>query len=109
MVFIPNTQVIASETFRIPPTLAHDSLAIPEIYDWHAKNSPEHPLFVYADGKGEIKTIVWLEAVRAIHRAAYRVSSVVKVNASPGNSTVIAVLAASGTFCARFRPGRVPI
>ncbi|KAF8993889.1 hypothetical protein BDQ17DRAFT_1431390 [Cyathus striatus] len=42
----PSTQALASDTFRPPPL--DGSLTLPEIYDWHMKNTPNHRLFVYA-------------------------------------------------------------
>src|SRR6202034_3963513 len=50
------------------------------------------------DGPGSIRTIFWLEAVGAIHRAAYLVSSVIEDDTFKSNSRtpVIAILAATG-------------
>jgi hypothetical protein len=99
MISFPNTQALDSETFRIPQALVDDTLALPELYDWHAKNSPGHPLFIFEEAPGSIRTIFWPEAVRAIHRAAYLVSSVMADNASSSRNTpVIAILAATGMW-----------
>jgi hypothetical protein len=97
MISFPNPQALNSETFRVPRAVVDDSLALPELYDWHSENSPRHPLFVFEDGPGSIRTIFWLEAVGAIHRAAYLVSSVIKDDAlSSSHTPVVAILAATG-------------
>lgn len=64
----PPTQVLSSKTFRAPPL--DGSLSIPEMYNWHMKNTPNHPLLEYADEDGTVKTILWPEATKAVHRAA---------------------------------------
>jgi hypothetical protein len=97
MISLPKTQALNSETFQVPQALADDSLSLPELFDWHLENSPRHPLFMFEDGPGSIRTIFWPEAVRAMHRAAYRVSSTVKDNASSRSyMPTIAILAATG-------------
>lgn len=64
----PQTQALTSKTFKSPPL--DGSLTLPEMYDWHRDNTPEHPLFVYSDDDGERTTILWPEAVNAVNRAA---------------------------------------
>ena len=98
MICLPNTQALHSDTFRVPHALADDSLTLPELYDWHSEHSPRHPLFVFEDGPGSIRTIFWPEAVGATHTAAYRVSSVIDDDLTPrGYTPVIAILSATGT------------
>jgi acyl-CoA synthetase (AMP-forming)/AMP-acid ligase II len=105
MICLPNTQALNSDTFRVPHALADDSLALPELYDWHSENSPRHPLFVFEDGPGSIRTIFWPEAVRATHTAAYRVSSVIDNDSSSrGYTPVIAILSATGTSLRNLYP-----
>jgi hypothetical protein len=96
MISLPKTQALNSKTFRVPQALADDSLALPELYDWHSENSPNHPLFVFEDEPKSIRTIFWPEAVRAIHRAAYRVSSAIEDDTSLTRIPVVAILAATG-------------
>lgn len=62
---VPQKEAL-SPTFRRPPI--DGSLTIPEIYDWHYENSPDHPLFVYADDSGRSTTITWKDVVRATHK-----------------------------------------
>ncbi|KAI0795664.1 acetyl-CoA synthetase-like protein [Abortiporus biennis] len=72
---------------------------IPELCDWNAQHNPEHPMFLYSDNESEkdvLKTILWKEAVRGIHRAANSVYT--KTHQTPGSSPgpqVIAILAQS--------------
>lgn len=95
---LPDTQALSSKTFKKPPL--DSSLTIPEIYDWHYVNSTEHPLFVYADSHGEVKSILWPEAVRGVHTAARivreRVSPRVAKDEPEGGPRIVGILAASG-------------
>ncbi|KLO13764.1 acetyl-CoA synthetase-like protein [Schizopora paradoxa] len=91
----PRTQALSSATFKAPPL--DGSLSISEIYDWHGENSKEHPLFVYSDASGNLRTIQWFEAVRAIHRAGRLVKSRVSDD-DGGEGTVIAILANADTI-----------
>ncbi|KAL4248625.1 Adenylate-forming Reductase [Abortiporus biennis] len=81
------------------------SLTIPDIYDWHAENNPEYPLFIYNDednGKEVLKTIYWKDAIRGIHRAANYVFTQTQdggiKNDLRSPPMVIAVLAQSDTI-----------
>ncbi|CAL1709825.1 unnamed protein product [Somion occarium] len=48
------------------------NVALPEVYDWIAESSPEHPLFVYHDNvEDALHTITWREANRGFNRAAH--------------------------------------
>ncbi|KIJ41469.1 hypothetical protein M422DRAFT_229549 [Sphaerobolus stellatus SS14] len=88
---LPQTQCLSSKTFKRPPL--DGSLTIPELYEWVAKNSPEHPLFVYPAESGEVKTIYWKDTIRAIHRCARMVKEKVSPIHAPGEAPVIAILA----------------
>lgn len=94
----PATQCLSSETFH-PPAL-DGSMALPEIYDWHLHNSPDHPLFVYDDDEGAERGISWGTAVRAVHRAARIIQSRVDVESADSATTrrppVVGILASSG-------------
>ncbi len=95
----PPTQALSSKTFKTPPL--DGSLTFPEIYDWHLEHTPSHPLFVYSDGDDKEQTILWPEAVHAVHRAGRIVRSLlspgdtVDVNRTP---SVVAILAGTGAF-----------
>ncbi|KAI0045616.1 acetyl-CoA synthetase-like protein [Auriscalpium vulgare] len=100
-VSLPRTQVLKSSTFHAPP-LEDTSLTIPELYDWQYEHSPRHPFFHYEDAPGQMRTILWAEAVRAIHNGARfiasRVHSDVAAAALDGRPTVIGALAATDTL-----------
>ncbi|KAI0058355.1 acetyl-CoA synthetase-like protein [Artomyces pyxidatus] len=53
----------------IPPPL-DGSLTSAEMVEYHAQRSPEHPLFVFAQGAGTVRTITYSEAWRMVKRAA---------------------------------------
>ncbi|KII90166.1 hypothetical protein PLICRDRAFT_40364 [Plicaturopsis crispa FD-325 SS-3] len=62
-------QGATSTTWKAPPL--DGSVTVPEMFDFHLQNSPDHPLFVYhnIDGEGAT-TVTWAQATRAVHRAA---------------------------------------
>lgn len=95
---LPPTQALTSNTFKPPPL--DGSLTVPELYDWHLHNTPNHPLFVYSDEAGKDHTILWPEAVRAVHRAGRIVQS--RLQSSCTNTSespkVVAILAAAGAI-----------
>ena len=92
----PNTQALASKTFRPPPL--DGSLTLPEVYDWHLENTPNHPLFVFSDDEGKEHTVLWPEAVRAAHRAGWFIRSLLgqKGNEVTESPSVVAILATTG-------------
>lgn len=91
-----------SATFKQPPI--DGSLLIPEMFDWHATHSPKHPLFVYPDDDGQVKTIKWAEAARAIHRAGHWLLSLVEEAAVPpvDSRPLFAIVANSGMILLSF-------
>ncbi|KAL7278170.1 hypothetical protein ACG7TL_008143 [Trametes sanguinea] len=61
--------------FRPLVTSAKDPLtSVPVLYEWHAKNNPNYPLFTYHDGK-QREYITYSAANAAIDRAARYVAS----------------------------------
>ena len=93
---VPNTQALESNTFKCPPL--DGSLSLPEIYDWHYHNTPDHPLFVFADEADENHTILWPQAVRAVHEAGRIVRSRVPRDDKRSSTPVVAIVAAVGMF-----------
>lgn len=87
------TQALASSTFRLPPL--DGSLTIPELYDWHYKHSPHHPLFMYSDDDGVVATIDWAQATKAMHRAGRRVAAVAQ-QAIDAKRPIFAILSGNG-------------
>ena len=65
---IPTPQGLNSPTFKPPPV--DGSYTIPELFGYHAEHSPEHPIFVFAEGDGQTRTICYPEAWRMINRAS---------------------------------------
>ncbi|EIN09240.1 acetyl-CoA synthetase-like protein [Punctularia strigosozonata HHB-11173 SS5] len=84
----PETQGLSSATFSVPPL--DGSFTILQCYDWHASNSSQHPLFVYAENDLTTKTLYWADVVHASHRAGRIVSDHVGVKSK---KPVVAILA----------------
>lgn len=76
----PTPQGYNSPTFHPPPV--DGTLCLPELFEYHATHSREHPLFVYADGTSQVidshndqvgtetKPLKYPQAWRMIQRAA---------------------------------------
>lgn len=88
----PATQALASQTFRAPPI--DGSLTVPELFDWHLQNTPDHPLFIYSDEHSEEHVLSWPQGVRAMHGSARIVMDRVRPRGS--EIPVVAILAAAG-------------
>ncbi|THH03938.1 hypothetical protein EW145_g5884 [Phellinidium pouzarii] len=96
---VPRMHGLHCSTFVQPPL--DFSLSLPALYDWQGEHSPNHPLFVFEDGPGSTRTILWAEAVQGIHRATQFVRSVVGEPFGANSSErqpLIAVLASSDTI-----------
>lgn len=89
----PQPQGVNSTTFKQPPV--DGSMSVPEMYDWHAVHSSDHPLFVYPEDDGEVKTIPYKEAALAFHRAGQLFRSVAKETTQ--SPPLVAILVHSGT------------
>ncbi|KAF7761593.1 hypothetical protein Agabi119p4_9585 [Agaricus bisporus var. burnettii] len=64
---LPTLQGAKSSTFTRPPF--NNSLTIPEVYAFHALNSSQHPVFVYADSSTSgTREILYPEVYAAIQR-----------------------------------------
>ncbi|KAJ7078089.1 acetyl-CoA synthetase-like protein [Mycena epipterygia] len=94
----PTPQGVNSSTFH--PAPVDHNLSIPELYEYHALNSPTHPVFMYSDvDSGTSKFITYREAWNGIRQAAGIVSQHFAVSGpSPDQRAVIAVLAQSDTL-----------
>lgn len=57
-----------STTFSRPPF--DTKLTIPELFEHHAKNSPNHPVFAYIDDDGKERVLYYPEVYRGIQKAA---------------------------------------
>lgn len=91
---IPQIHGQSSTTFRPPPL--DGLLLIPELWEWHARYSPDHPLFVFADEGGIVRRLCWPEVVRAIHTGAKIIRNRTNWKAGTAESPTVAILANSG-------------
>ncbi|KAL4264659.1 Adenylate-forming Reductase [Pleurotus pulmonarius] len=107
---VPKTQALSSLTFKPPPL--DGSLTIPEFYDWHYHNSPEHPVLIFPEEDGSQRTIKWAETTQAIHTCARILQRT--ISAEQGAETIVGIFAASDTItyftliAATFRAGFAP-
>ena len=62
-------QAVGSQTFRLPPEFLTGQLPLPQLWDFHLDNSPNHPLFIFERSPGKIEKVSWSQGVRAMHRA----------------------------------------
>ncbi|KAH7929530.1 acetyl-CoA synthetase-like protein [Leucogyrophana mollusca] len=92
----PQTQARSSETFRPPPL--DSSLSIPELYDWHLQHTPNHRLFLYAREDGNIRTILWPEAVQAIHTGAKIIRARMGWELGNDEAGIVAIISLSDTI-----------
>ncbi|KAF8200271.1 hypothetical protein BJ912DRAFT_921743 [Pholiota molesta] len=92
----PPTQALQSKTFRPPPL--DGSLTLPEIYDWHFVNTPDHRLFIFADDNQNTRTILWPEAVRAIYNGARFLRNTIDRKPDSDGIPIVAILAAADTI-----------
>ncbi|KAJ6555930.1 hypothetical protein B0H19DRAFT_1210704 [Mycena capillaripes] len=74
------------------------SLSVPQIYDSHFYNSPNHKLFVFACADGSMRTIYWPEAVHAAWVGAKLLRDRFKWVPSVAETPVVAILATSNTI-----------
>ncbi|TFY77866.1 hypothetical protein EWM64_g6143 [Hericium alpestre] len=66
-------QGMNSSTWQAPPL--DGSLTLPEIFEYHSRHSPEHPLFVYPNDLQEPQYILYPEVYRGMRKAAKLVST----------------------------------
>lgn len=106
---VQTVQGANSTTFTSPGV--DTTLTIPELFEFHAKHSPQHPVFVYADDEQKEHVIRFPEVYRAIRKAAtissahYNRLSDYYAEAQSGKSEneppVIGILATAGTHTSR--------
>lgn len=89
----PNTQAVSSTTFKPPPL--EGSLTVPEMYDWHYRHTPDHPVFVFPEN-GSTRIIKWPEVVQAVHTGARLLRSATGLGVAEGEPAIVAIFAASG-------------
>ncbi|KAF9056711.1 hypothetical protein BDP27DRAFT_1345078, partial [Rhodocollybia butyracea] len=83
-------QGLHSSTFSPPPD-AGEGFNILTLHDFHAKHSPNHPVFRYMTGDHQgVRTIFWNEAARVFYAASLFVRAMVKTDAV---NPVVSILA----------------
>ena len=94
---------MANNTFSPPSCLDSDVLICSDLWDHHAKQSPNHPVFTFHDGEGEGATryITWAEASRAMHAAGRTFMDALKkdgelTEVNDAENRVIAIPAVTG-------------
>ncbi|KAH9851221.1 acetyl-CoA synthetase-like protein [Lenzites betulinus] len=65
---VRTVQGASSKTFS--PVDRDTTLSIPELFEYHAKHSPEHPVFVYVDDEKQEHVLHFPEVYRGIRKAA---------------------------------------
>lgn len=104
---VATLQGVSSRTFHAPE-LGH-GLSVPGLYEYHAKHSPDHPVFCYVNVEsGVLYNITYSEVWGYIQSAAKLVQSRIAnakdcgslpVDSSSAHARpVIAILAQSGTM-----------
>ncbi|KAF9505928.1 hypothetical protein BS47DRAFT_1322053 [Hydnum rufescens UP504] len=91
----PNPQGRKSKTFVAPPI--DGSLTLSEVFDHHAKHSPNHPFFVFHDAPGKEAQVTWRQLRRATARVA-RILHSHNIPSAPPAPKIIAVLALVDTI-----------
>ncbi|KAJ3897995.1 hypothetical protein F5879DRAFT_910286 [Lentinula edodes] len=91
----PVTQALSSETFCPPPL--DGSITLCEMYDWHARNTSNHRLFVFAQEDGTTRTIFWPEAVKAVWTGARLIRDRVS-SESLEKTPIVAIVSMSETI-----------
>ncbi len=89
-----------STEFRAPDELLkRKDVVVSQLYQWHAKENPNYPLFVYYD-EDKLEYITYAKANRAMDRASRYIASIVgvKYNHAGSNQPVVAVLANAGEY-----------
>ena len=97
MVHIPSiTQGLQSESFSQPPL--DETFSCPALYDWQGTHSRDHPLFMFEDAPGSLRTLTWGEVIQGVHRATRLVRRCVGTNQvlSSDKIPVVALISSSG-------------
>jgi acyl-CoA synthetase (AMP-forming)/AMP-acid ligase II len=96
---LPYERQVQASTFH--PAPVELELCVPELYEYHALNSPSHPIFTYSDtASGTSTSISYFEAWKNIQGVASTVSSL--LSEPPRRRPVVAVLAQSGQLVHAF-------
>ncbi|KAJ7679919.1 hypothetical protein B0H17DRAFT_1138933 [Mycena rosella] len=76
---------IQASTVHLAPL--KNNLSIPELYEYHAQNSPEHPVFAYSDtSTGTTTSVSYLQAWDGVQSAACSICGDISNAASHSNN-----------------------
>lgn len=96
-------EVSRDSDYKSPPL--DGSLPVPELYDWHLENNPDHPVIVFANKEGTLTRLSFSDVVPAAHRAGRYVAGATCANLVPNTTSdpskltlpgPVAILAATG-------------
>ncbi|KAK0223926.1 acetyl-CoA synthetase-like protein [Armillaria fumosa] len=108
----PNKTLHCIDGWTVPPL--NGSLTVPEIYDFHYDNNPNHAVFAYGNPEGNGITFVpYSKVIPAVHRAGWLIANAANFDLQQDRAArpLVAVLAASDTvtffttFLGMFRAG----
>lgn len=91
-------QGVNSTTWTPPPF--DTEFTVPGLYAFHAEKSPNHPVFVYDDEDGEVKTLCHKDVYSAICKVAHYVTGLIGQPSEQdfdAKSAPIGILAVAGT------------
>ncbi|KAH7886572.1 acetyl-CoA synthetase-like protein [Phlebopus sp. FC_14] len=74
------------------------SLTLPESYNWHYDNNPDHPVFTYVDQFGHLTTLTYADVVPASHRAGRHVMNTCNISVNADRPVVAIVAATTSTI-----------
>ncbi|KAI0743094.1 acetyl-CoA synthetase-like protein [Daedaleopsis nitida] len=83
---VTTPQGVGSKTWTPPPFYSDPT--IPELYAFHAKNSPTHPAIAYDEENDTVRSLSYTEVFHAIRRAAKIVSDNVQPSLPAGGPAV---------------------
>ena len=92
---VPRLCDVPHDTFKHPPL--DGSLCLSQIYEWHAQNSPTHPVFQYLEDDRSIQTITFRDIFKAINRGGWLLKDAIqKCSPLEDKRKIIAIVALSG-------------
>ena len=96
---IRTQQGVGSSTWTSPPF--YGDLTIPELYDFHARRSPDHPVIAYQDVENNIQTLRFKDIIRGVRKAAGTTLARMR-QSSTRDTTPVGILASIGMLCVSY-------
>ena len=75
---------------------------IPELYEFHAEHSPDHPVIIYQDGERTTQTLRFKDVFRAARKVASTTLCDTQKGSPGSSSSIIGILASLGVFTLTF-------